>query len=69
MKGQSDSERCRVVHAYEAWLISQPELVQKAKAELKGKRLACWCAPKPCHADVLARIANDDDDDDDEESY
>lgn len=22
--------------------------------ELRGKRLACWCHPKPCHADVIA---------------
>lgn len=26
---------------------------------LKGKNLACWCAPgSPCHADVLLEIAN-----------
>lgn len=29
-----------------------------AKLELKGKHLVCWCAPKPCHADVLLEIAN-----------
>lgn len=29
------------------------------RAHLKGKDLACWCAPDaPCHADVLLRIAN-----------
>lgn len=28
-------------------------------AALKGKNLACWCAPgAPCHADVLLDIAN-----------
>jgi hypothetical protein len=26
--------------------------------ELRGKTLACWCTPKPCHADVLSRLAN-----------
>lgn len=27
--------------------------------ELRGKNLACWCAPgAPCHADVLLEIAN-----------
>jgi hypothetical protein len=25
--------------------------------ELHGKRLFCWCHPKPCHAEVLARLA------------
>lgn len=24
---------------------------------LNGRTLACWCAPKPCHADVLLRAA------------
>jgi len=24
-------------------------------SELHGKDLWCWCAPKPCHADVLLR--------------
>lgn len=27
--------------------------------ELRGKNLACWCAPdQPCHADVLLMLAN-----------
>lgn len=27
--------------------------------ELRGKNLACWCAPgSPCHADVLLELAN-----------
>ncbi len=30
--------------------------------DLRGKDLACWCAPdQPCHADVLLEIANRDD--------
>jgi hypothetical protein len=29
---------------------------------LRGKDLACWCAPdKPCHADVLLEFANSTD--------
>lgn len=27
-------------------------------AELKGKCLVCWCAPLPCHADILLELAN-----------
>jgi hypothetical protein len=31
----------------------------EVRARLKGKNLACWCAPgAPCHADVLLEIAN-----------
>jgi len=26
--------------------------------ELSGKDLVCWCAPLPCHADVLLELAN-----------
>ena len=26
--------------------------------ELRGKDLVCWCAPFPCHADVLLKLAN-----------
>lgn len=26
--------------------------------ELRGKDLVCWCAPLPCHADVLMELAN-----------
>jgi Domain of unknown function (DUF4326) len=28
--------------------------------ELRGLDLVCWCAPEPCHADVLVRYANAD---------
>ena len=31
-----------------------PTLVQDL-LELSGSDLACWCAPKPCHADVMIR--------------
>ena len=27
---------------------------------LRGKNLACWCAGKDCHADVLLELANAD---------
>jgi Domain of unknown function (DUF4326) len=46
------------VEAYAAYLDERPELIGRAKRELRGKDLACWCAPEPCHADLLVRIAN-----------
>lgn len=49
-----------VLPRYQAWLLAQPELVARARRELRGKRLGCWCAPKPCHGDILARVANDE---------
>jgi len=34
-------------------------MVSEIVAELRGKDLACWCPlDKPCHADVLLRLAN-----------
>ncbi|CAF1261441.1 unnamed protein product [Adineta ricciae] len=24
--------------------------------ELEGKRLGCWCKPKPCHGDILCEL-------------
>ena len=46
------------IESYEKWLLGQPELVERARRELRGKVLGCWCKPGPCHGDVLARIAN-----------
>lgn len=40
--------------------VKDQNLEAVIKANLKGKDLICSCAPKPCHADVLLRIANED---------
>ena len=48
------------VRLYEEWIRSQPELMEAAKKELKGKVLGCWCAPLACHGDVLIKIANEE---------
>lgn len=52
--------RAEVIPRYEAWVRAQPELVVKIKSELRGKVLGCWCAPRACHGDVLAKIANEE---------
>ena len=48
------------IEEYRSWLKrrinNEPDMMRKLAA-LHGKRLACWCAPKPCHADVLAKAA------------
>jgi len=53
-----DGDRGDVIERYERWLRSQPELLA-ALPELAGKTLGCWCAPRACHGDVLARLARD----------
>lgn len=49
-----------VIDAFRCDLISGKlgVTVEDVKRELRGKDLACWCAPASCHADVLAEIAN-----------
>ena len=27
--------------------------------DLRGKRLACWCHPKPCHGNVLVKLLSE----------
>ena len=53
-----------LVDAFETWLLQTPEgraLAERAKRELRGHDLLCWCAVgSPCHADVLLRIANEE---------
>jgi hypothetical protein len=51
--------RAEAIAAYEAWIRARPILVARAQRELKGKILGCWCAPKPCHGEVLVKIANE----------
>lgn len=50
--------RAEAIARYEEWLKSQPQLMA-ALPDLCGKVLGCWCAPLPCHGDVLARLANE----------
>jgi hypothetical protein len=42
---------------YRQWLCDQPQLVADL-SELRGRDLVCWCAPLPCHGDVLLELAN-----------
>lgn len=53
-----DGTREEVIAKFEHWLINSPKLLAAVKAELRGKDLLCWCAPLPCHGDVLLKVAN-----------
>ena len=53
-----DGDRSTVIQKYRTWLLTQPSLLARIP-ELRGKVLGCWCAPLPCHGDVLAQIADD----------
>jgi hypothetical protein len=52
-----DGTREEVLEKFENRLRGDAELMA-ALPELKGKVLGCWCAPRDCHGDILARLAN-----------
>lgn len=51
-----DGTREEVIEKYVDYLL-RTGLFNDIK-ELEGKDLVCWCAPLPCHADVLLKLAN-----------
>lgn len=50
-----DGTRAEVIAKYAKWAPTQPHIVA-ALAELAGKDLVCWCAPLPCHVEVLLQM-------------
>lgn len=52
----ADGDRGAVIRNYEThYLPNKPSLLSKIDG-LRGKALGCWCAPEPCHGDVLAAL-------------
>ena len=54
----TDGTREEVVHRYREWILLQPDLIAALIPELADRTLGCWCAPKLCHGDVLARLCD-----------
>ena len=54
---RTESQRAAGIAQYRTWLVLQPHLMAEL-SELFGKRLGCFCAPRPCHGDVLAELAD-----------
>lgn len=54
---ERESERLAVYYKYKEWLLTQPELLRQIPS-LRGKVLGCWCAPKLCHGNLLADLAD-----------
>lgn len=55
-----ESRRAEVIAKYAQHFqerLRDPEFKRRV-LELKGKRLVCFCAPKPCHGDVIAAWLN-----------
>jgi hypothetical protein len=54
-----DGDRLTVIKKYTEYLKQKPSLIKAIKNNLKGKNLVCFCAPLPCHGDLLLKIANE----------
>lgn len=52
--------RSQLLAAFEYWWLhdDRTALRWQAGQELRDKVLLCWCAPAPCHADILAAWVN-----------
>jgi hypothetical protein len=53
-----DGTREEVIEKFRVYLLSRPDLMEQVKTELRGKDLVCFCAPEPCHGDILLYFAN-----------
>lgn len=50
----ADGDRSTVIGNYrDHYLPHKPSLLDHVH-QLRGKALGCWCAPEPCHGDVIA---------------
>lgn len=53
--GMARTDRAGMVRKYREWLSSKAGLLRRVDGgEFTGRALGCWCAPQPCHADVIA---------------
>lgn len=53
-----DGDRPDVIRKYQEFYLPYKPKLMSAVQDLRGKVLGCWCAPKACHGDVLAQLAN-----------
>jgi hypothetical protein len=53
-----DGDVRAVVESFAERLAGRPALLDAARHELADRVLACWCVPDPCHASVLAWVAD-----------
>ncbi len=51
-----DGSRQEVLDKYRRWIQQQPKLLADLPL-LRGKVLGCYCAPRPCHGDILIELA------------
>lgn len=52
-----DGDRETVINYYDDLYMPYKRGLQAKLESLRGKALGCWCAPEPCHGDVLVELA------------
>ena len=50
-----DGTRKEVIEKYKDYITGNAKLLADLP-ELEGKRLGCYCAPLPCHGDILMEL-------------
>lgn len=58
-KSPKDGTRDEVIAKYREWIkgrLVNSAFLREELELLRGKTLACWCAPKPCHGQVLLEL-------------
>ncbi len=56
-----DGDRPEIMAKYREYIQTRPDLLARLP-ELRGHRLACWCAPEACHGDILVELIEQGDD-------
>lgn len=57
-----DGDRNTVLTKYEVYIKNRLErepFLMDELDRLRGKTFGCWCAPEPCHGNILVKILND----------
>ncbi|MEU2724013.1 DUF4326 domain-containing protein [Streptomyces smyrnaeus] len=53
--------RAEAVLLFRGWLAERRTLIARARRDLAGRDLMCWCPlDQPCHADVLLALVNEE---------
>lgn len=55
-------DRAQVIAQYRRWLwgkleAKDPQVLAALRALKPEANLVCWCAPEPCHGDIVVRAA------------
>jgi Domain of unknown function (DUF4326) len=53
-----DGDRAEVIAKFKQHYWPHKTGLQSRREELRGKVLACWCHPEPCHCNIIAEAVN-----------